>query len=903
MASKEQDYVIDKVKEAGKAYKKFAKYQNKDKTKTEADKKNEKKAFFETYRHVMEAYEEQGDRIGKEGENKETGYSNLLPIFGKKEAKEFVTAYYVYINHQDEENENDHNEENPLQNVIDTVDRKSRYAENGPENDVHDVAGGNGEPVEGMIVPRQLTSVQKTNMNKISRWMVRNAAGSDAASSFVLTFIMNQPVRLKLLAYYLIETQSRRATDSLGILNSQGYVPDLDNFKDKMIASKFKFWKRFTGSEIYWDKLGDAMRTALSCKPIMIQMYGSEEMQKEEEFHHQQQGENENPANHGDQEENGNQANNADPVNHEQQDAGNADQEFVPPQDLEQDNEGVQNNNLLHNNMPDNGLGQHNEEEEIREEEEHVEENRNEVHDEAGNEEDEGARLSQEQIRNELHRLDAERSNRLRELLEAIQNYDQAHGDQNAKKKIKEDKKRDGEKRNVLAAFDALVEADKAIETFIKQNDVQRGNIPKASGKSGAIASEGSAWKKTGDYNTNVSQVVGAYKGISKALMQYKVWNLNEDGKLIKGKIDEVLGLATAPVKLINLFLSIKNFSKDTKDMTVAGKICKGLDIINSAAGLASTGITSAHNISKWAAGANFVTDNAAKMSPTVSGTLGVVTGGTQLLTNGVKLCTGLKKSYDISKTRESLEALKAQPAQEQEPLQNQNSDNKFDDTEYEMTGEALEVERRNNTTANSFALVNALSGAANTTAGVLTLTGVGAAAGAILGAIGSGAALASSIAEYFANRRNRIKAIDIYMGIDADDKVNAIGDSIARGMRGSPNRNSVSELETSTLRDTIRNTVMHKKGYMSPESFYSKVCMDYARVIHRGLFKRRGEILGDEAGADAIFEYNKVKDKLSEKEKVYAKMLFNVKLKPRFSKNIDNCTPSAETIATKLKP
>ena len=43
MASKEQDYVIDKVKEAGKAYKKFAKYQNKDKTKTEADKKNEKK--------------------------------------------------------------------------------------------------------------------------------------------------------------------------------------------------------------------------------------------------------------------------------------------------------------------------------------------------------------------------------------------------------------------------------------------------------------------------------------------------------------------------------------------------------------------------------------------------------------------------------------------------------------------------------------------------------------------------------------------------------------------------------------------------------------------------------------------------------------------------------------------
>lgn len=882
--SAEQKYVIDKVKEAGKAYKKFAEYQNKDQTKTKADKKEERKAFFETYRHVMEIYEEQGDRIGKENEAKETGYFNLLPIFGKKEAKEFIAAYYAYINNQDEENGNNHNAEDPIQSVISTVDRKSRYAENGAENDNPNAAE---EHVEGLIVPMQLTDAQKINMNKISQWMVRNAAGSDTASSFVLNFIMNQPVRLKLLAYYLIETESRRATDSLGILNSQGYVPDLNHFKDKMIASKFKFWKRFTGSAIYWDKLGDAMRTALSCKPIMIKMYGSEEMRKEEVVRFRSL-----EINNRQQEENADMANQEHQEVQQDQNRQNDNREFVPPQNLGQDNEGMQ-----HNNMPDNGLGEHNEEEEIREEEEHVEENRNEVHDEARNEEDEGARLSQEQIRNELHRLDAERSNRLSELLRAIQNYDQAHGDQNAKKKIKEDKKRDGEKRNVLAAFDALVEADKAIETFIKQNDVQRGNIPKASGKSGAIASEGSAWKKTGDYNTNVSQVVGAYKGISKALMQYKVWNLNEDGKLIKGKIDEVLGLATAPVKLINLFLSIKNFSKDTKDMTVAGKICKGLDIINSAAGLASTGITSAHNISQWVAGANFIADDAAKLSPAVSGTLGVVTGGAQLLTNGVKLGTGLKKSYDISKTRESLEALKEQPEQEQNP------DNQFDNTEYEMTGEALEVERRNNTTANSFALVNALAGAANTTAGVLTLTGVGAAAGAILGAIGSGAALASSIAEYFANRRNRIKAIDIYMGIDADDKVNAIGDSIARGMRGSPNRNSVSELETSTLRDTIRNTVMHKKGYMSPESFYSKVCMDYARVIHRGLFKRRGEILGDEAGADAIFEYNKVKDKLSEKEKVYAKMLFNVKLKPRFSKNIDNCTPSAETIATKLKP
>ena len=880
MASKEQDYVIDKVKEAGKAYKKFAKYQNKDKTKTEADKKNEKKAFFETYRHVMEAYEEQGDRIGKEGENKETGYSNLLPIFGKKEAKEFVTAYYAYINHQDEENENDHNEENPLQNVIDTVDRKSRYAENGPENDAHDVAGGNGEPVEGMIVPRQLTSVQKTNMNKISRWMVRNAAGSDAASSFVLTFIMNQPVRLKLLAYYLIETQSRRATDSLGILNSQGYVPDLDNFKDKMVASKFKFWKRFTGSEIYWDKLGDAMRTALSCKPIMIQMYGSEEMQKEEEFHHQQQGENENPANHGDQEENGNQANNADPVNHEQQDAGNAGQEFVPPQDLEQDNEGVQNNNLLHNNMPDN----------VAEDDNQEEENGNEIQEEDVGEE--GANEGPAQ--NELNRLATVRSTRLRELLEAIQNYDQTNSNQSAKKKMKEDKKRGEDKRAVLDAFDALVEADKELETHIKRNNVGRENIPKAGGKSGATASEGSAWKKTGDYNTNVSQVVGAYKGISKALIECKVWNLSDDDKLIKGKIDEVLGLAIAPVKLINLFLSIKNFSKDTKDMTVAGKISKGLDIIYSASGLASTGITSAHNISQWVAGANFIVDDAAKLSPAVSGTLGVVTGGTQLLTSGVKLGTGLKKSYDISKTRESLKTLKAQ---EQDP------DNQFDDTEYEMTGEALEVERKNNANANSFALVNTLAGAANTTAGVLTLTGVGAAAGAILGAIGSSAVLVSSLAEYYTNRLNRMKAIDIYMGIDSDEKVNAIGDSIADGMPGVTKRNEVPELKTGTLRETIRNTVMHKKGYMSPESFYSKVCMDYARVIHRGLFKRRGEILGDEAGADAIFEYNKVKDKLSEKEKVYAKMLFNVKLKPRFSKNIDNCTPSPETIATKLKP
>ncbi|HHV11376.1 MAG TPA: hypothetical protein GXX75_13990 [Clostridiales bacterium] len=113
-------------------------------------------------------------------------------------------------------------------------------------------------------------------MQEISKWMLRNCVKSghfrsdkttDEKINFIHTFVMKQPARVKLYAYYMIEKGQRKETDpekvSQNITESQmNYIPNLEEFKNKMIATKFKFWKRFTGDSIYWNKLEEAFYMA-----------------------------------------------------------------------------------------------------------------------------------------------------------------------------------------------------------------------------------------------------------------------------------------------------------------------------------------------------------------------------------------------------------------------------------------------------------------------------------------------------------------------------------------------------------------------------------------------------------------------------------------------------------------
>lgn len=122
---------------------------------------------------------------------------------------------------------------------------------------------------------RTVSPGQLSGIRDIARWMYRNSDDTgalslgDAQERFVRQ-ILQLPARVKLLMYYLVENKCRHNPDGMDIMQSQmSYVPRLDAFKDQMIATKWKFWKRVDGSYVYWNKLEEALQFARPCMGIL----------------------------------------------------------------------------------------------------------------------------------------------------------------------------------------------------------------------------------------------------------------------------------------------------------------------------------------------------------------------------------------------------------------------------------------------------------------------------------------------------------------------------------------------------------------------------------------------------------------------------------------------------------
>lgn len=135
-----------------------------------------------------------------------------------------------------------------------------------------------------------LSAAQRKGLQDISAWFFRNVdkvglklgkySAGESAYEFVNDFILKQPARLKLMAYYLVEKKKRHKPDVLDLAESQmDYVPNLEQFKNQMIATKWKFWKRVDGSHIYWEKLGEAMRFAINAKEMIDGLPGAGDME------------------------------------------------------------------------------------------------------------------------------------------------------------------------------------------------------------------------------------------------------------------------------------------------------------------------------------------------------------------------------------------------------------------------------------------------------------------------------------------------------------------------------------------------------------------------------------------------------------------------------------------------
>lgn len=127
-----------------------------------------------------------------------------------------------------------------------------------------------GASEEADKMDEKVSDGAKQGVREITKWLYRNCsrrgmAIGDDHSRFVRYFVLTQPLRVKLLGFYLVEKKKGKQADMMDIMASQvGYEPNLDEFKSSMQASKFKFWKRFDGSYIYWDKLSEGMRKAKS---------------------------------------------------------------------------------------------------------------------------------------------------------------------------------------------------------------------------------------------------------------------------------------------------------------------------------------------------------------------------------------------------------------------------------------------------------------------------------------------------------------------------------------------------------------------------------------------------------------------------------------------------------------
>ena len=124
-----------------------------------------------------------------------------------------------------------------------------------------------------------LTSQQIAGISKIDTWVVRNFSnsglsgiiGAKADRFDIANRLLSMPRRKRLFIYYLVEKDARKTSslEHFGTSQMPDYVPNVTQFKDRMIPTWVKFYKRFDGSYIYWDKLREAMGIADRCNGLI----------------------------------------------------------------------------------------------------------------------------------------------------------------------------------------------------------------------------------------------------------------------------------------------------------------------------------------------------------------------------------------------------------------------------------------------------------------------------------------------------------------------------------------------------------------------------------------------------------------------------------------------------------
>ncbi len=127
-------------------------------------------------------------------------------------------------------------------------------------------------------VDSELSKEQLKAVDEIDQWFLRNYNNAGLAGRLIdvrnhhgeiVSELLKKTKRERLFIYYLIETKQRKRPEIFDVYASQGYIPDLEKFRNQMLATRFKIISYALGGYVYMHKLTESLQINRDYKELI----------------------------------------------------------------------------------------------------------------------------------------------------------------------------------------------------------------------------------------------------------------------------------------------------------------------------------------------------------------------------------------------------------------------------------------------------------------------------------------------------------------------------------------------------------------------------------------------------------------------------------------------------------
>ncbi len=744
-------------------------------------------------------------------------------------------------------------------------------------------------PDEADKMDEKISEGAKNGVREISKWLYRNCSKrgigiGDDHTKFVNMFVMAQPLRVKLLGFYLVEKKKRKQPDMMDIMASQvGYEPDLDEFKSAMIATKWKFWKRVDGSYIYWDKLSEAMRKAQSYRGALNNYASLGEVEAPSESAQEQVSEGEQQS--------------------EQQPESQSEQQPESQSEQQPESQPEQQPESQSEQQPES-------------QPEQQPESQSEQQPESQSEQQPESQ-SEQQSESQAEQQPEKKSERPKgQGATAVPKYDHAKLVKAAQKRkvafdvfiaaaakhreILENKKKSKDKKLVSDSARNVEEHLKILGEI--DDEVQKNGGISYTKKTGEF-NDKQANKKTDDGSIEMTSeeklefVKEKIVGTSTTVLEqsgstvsslpdygsYIHWNIGDASQVKMTRADGILNSVAGLTSFISGCLAIAALTKGASKET-AGEIAKKcFEITSDMSAIAESVTNSAYtikNAKEIAAGLEIAKSPALTHASKAIAYGGIVSGVVNYGVGAAKLLSTDSQREDINAGAKELSDLEKEEANRGMINRFTSLADRIHDNE-EIRGTA-----------------DLVAGALQLAGGIMDATLVGAGIGTILNGIGSVITVSTSIAMYFKNKSDKKKTIDEYIGMDKPLEGTAMTESLLDtvlgncykcidAMKWSPTKKTdyITTIGNNKekLKDTLRDDVTAMFGFANINSFYVAIIEEYAEFLYAHAFYKDGVV---ERGKMVLDK--DVKDGKCKKEEAYAKLLNGIGVDVKYPEDSD---------------